>query len=90
VGRLAVCYRVAMRLHITLREDVVKELDRRVGSRRRSSFIARAVTQALEDERRWELINASLGAIEAGAHEWDSDPGEWVRRQRRADLRRTG
>ena len=79
-----------MRVHITLREDVVKELDRRVGTRRRSSFISHAVTQALDDERRWELINASLGAIDQNDHEWDADPAAWVRRQRQADSRRIG
>jgi metal-responsive CopG/Arc/MetJ family transcriptional regulator len=79
-----------MRVHITLHEDVVRELDRRVGHRRRSSFISRAVTQALEDERRWELINASLGVIEHEQHDWDSDPGAWVREQRRTDTRRIG
>ena len=79
-----------MRVHITLREEVVKELDRRVGTRRRSSFISHAVMQALDDQRRWELINASLGAINQGDHEWDADPGDWVRMQRRADPRRVG
>lgn len=79
-----------MRVHITLTERLVKELDRRVGTRRRSAFISRAVAQALEDERRWELINASLGAIGEGDHPWDADVGEWVREQRRADARRVG
>lgn len=84
------CYRVAMRVHITLSDDVVRELDRRVGSRRRSSFIARAVEQALDDERRWELIDAALGAIPDRGHEWDDDPSSWVREQRRGDERRVG
>ena len=79
-----------MRLHITLDEDVVKELDRRVGARRRSSFIAHAVRQALDDERRWELIESSFGSIAARGHEWDADPASWVREQRRADAARVG
>jgi len=79
-----------MRLHITLRDDVVRELDRRVGPRRRSSFIARAVEQALDDERRWELIESSLGSIPDEGHEWDADPGAWVRAQRRLDETRVG
>lgn len=79
-----------MRLHITLRPDLVKELDRRVGRRRRSGFIAQAVAQALDDERRWELIQASIGAILDVDHEWDRDPAAWVRGQRRADDRRMG
>ena len=53
---------MAMRLHITLQDELVHELDRRVGARRRSGFIARAVEAALDDERRWELIESSLGS----------------------------
>jgi metal-responsive CopG/Arc/MetJ family transcriptional regulator len=56
-----VAYPVAMRLRITLGDDVVEELDRRVGSRRRSAFIAIAVSQALEDESRWESIESAIG-----------------------------
>jgi hypothetical protein len=79
-----------MRVHITLAEELVRELDRRVGARRRSSFIARAVERALDDEHRWELIESSLGSIADGGHAWDDDPGGWVRAQRRADDRRVG
>ena len=79
-----------MRLHITLEDDLVRELDSRVGFRRRSAFIAEAVRQALDDERRWELIESARGSIEDGGHEWDEDPAAWVRAQRRADPRRVG
>ena len=79
-----------MRVHIILRDEVVRELDRRVGPRRRGPFIARAVERALDDERRWELIESSVGAIGDRGHEWDDDPAEWVRGQRRSDERRVG
>jgi metal-responsive CopG/Arc/MetJ family transcriptional regulator len=79
-----------MRLHITLQDKLVRELDRRVGPRRRSSFIAHAVETALDDEHRWDLIESSLGSIEAESHEWDADPATWVRGQRRVDERRVG
>jgi hypothetical protein len=79
-----------MRLHITLRDELVRELDKRVGARRRSGFIARAVEAALDDERRWELIDSSLGSISEDGHEWDDDPASWVREQRRMDERRVG
>jgi hypothetical protein len=79
-----------MRVHIVLRDEVVRELDHRVGPRRRSSFIARAVEQALDDERRWDLIESSLGSIGDGGHEWDADPSAWVQAQRRLDERRVG
>ena len=79
-----------MRVHITLRDDLVRELDRRVGARRRSGFIARAVEAALDDERRWELIESSLGSVDGDGHGWDDDAASWVRGQRRADPGRVG
>jgi Arc/MetJ family transcription regulator len=83
-------YTVAMRLHITLDDDLVAELDRRVGARRRSGYIAAAVRRALSDAHRWELVESSIGAIGNTGHAWDRDPGHWVRAQRRASSRRVG
>jgi hypothetical protein len=79
-----------VRLHIFLEDDLVAELDRRVGTRRRSAYIADAVRAALDDERRWELIESSIGSIPDGGHAWDTDPAAWVHDQRRSDVRRTG
>lgn len=76
-----------MRLRITLRDELVRELDRRVGARRRSAYFASAVEKALDDARRWELVESAIGSIEDRGHEWDEDPGGWVREQRRADGR---
>lgn len=84
------CHDVAMRLHISLDDGLVRELDRRVGSRRRSAFIARAVERALDDERRWELIEGAIGSIGDRGHDWDDDPGAWVAAQRQADRTRVG
>lgn len=79
-----------MRLHILLDDEVVAELDARVGTRRRSRFIADAVRRALDDERRWAEIEAGLASIADTGHEWDEDPAGWVRGQRAADARRVG
>jgi Arc/MetJ-type ribon-helix-helix transcriptional regulator len=79
-----------MRLHITLSDELVSELDRRVGARGRSAFIAGAVREALEDERRWELIESALGSIDDHGHAWDDDQAAWVREQRSADPSRVG
>jgi Arc/MetJ family transcription regulator len=81
---------VGVRLHINLEDELVAELDRRVGPRRRSSFIAAAVRHAIDNERRWDLIESALGSIEDEGHEWDEDPAAWVRLQRRRDERRLG
>jgi metal-responsive CopG/Arc/MetJ family transcriptional regulator len=79
-----------MRLHISLDEDLVAALDRRVGKRRRSTFIAETVRLALDDERRWEDIEAGIGALAGREHEWDADPAAWVQAQRFADAGRVG
>jgi len=79
-----------VRLHINLDDALVAELDRLVGPRRRSAFVASAVRAALDDERRWELIESSFGSIPDTGHEWDEDPAAWVREQRYADERRVG
>jgi hypothetical protein len=73
-----------------LDDDLVAELDRRVGRRRRSAFIARTLERVLDDERRWDEIVATLDSIAGEGHEWDDDAGAWVREQRRMDLRRVG
>jgi Arc/MetJ-type ribon-helix-helix transcriptional regulator len=78
-----------MRIHISLEDELVEELDRRVGHGNRSAFVASLVRRALDDERRWDQIEASLGALDEG-HEWDDDPAAWVRAQRRSDSRRSG
>jgi predicted transcriptional regulator len=79
-----------MRLHISLNDELVSELDRFAGRRQRSAFIARAIERTLGEERRWREIEGALGAIEDRGHEWDEDPAAWVRRGRREDTRRAG
>jgi Arc/MetJ family transcription regulator len=79
-----------MRLHISLDDALIEELDQRVGRRRRSAFIGETLRRALADERRWEDIEAGLGALSGRAPEWDTDPAEWVRTQRFGDPSRVG
>jgi hypothetical protein len=81
---------MCVRVHITLHDDVVAELDRRAGPRRRSAFIAEAVQQALDDERRWELVESAIASVPDAGHAWDEDPASWVREQRLSDERRVG
>ena len=79
-----------MRLHISLEDEVVAELDRRVGERKRSAFIAAIIRQALDDASRWEQVLASAGSIGPDGGEWGDDPGRWVREERFADSTRVG
>lgn len=84
------CEPMAMRIHITLADDLVARLDKQVGRRRRSSFISQTVRQALDDESRWNEIEASLGALGDREHDWDADPERWVRAQRSGGASRRG
>jgi hypothetical protein len=79
-----------MRVHITLDEELVDQIDHVAGPRRRSTYITEAVRRALEADRRWELIWSGVGSISDRGHEWDEDPAGWVREQRHADPRRVG
>jgi len=79
-----------MRLHISLDDEIVHALDGRVGRRQRSAFIAAAVRRALDDERRWNDIEAALGALAESEHDWDGDAAGWVREQRTGDIHRVG
>ena len=79
-----------MRVHISLDDELVRELDELVGPRGRSPFIANAVRRAVDAERRWRKIESAFGTIADSGHEWDDDPAAWVHAQRRADERRVG
>jgi metal-responsive CopG/Arc/MetJ family transcriptional regulator len=79
-----------MRVHITLDDALVAQLDTRVGKRRRSAFISETVRRALEDEQRWQAIEDGLGVLAGEQHEWDADPAGWVRAQREGDPTRVG
>lgn len=79
-----------MRIRIDLPDALIEELDRRVGVRGRSPFIAEVIRRALDEERRWDDIEAALSAIPDAGHAWDENPAEWVARQRRGDDRRSG
>jgi len=78
-----------MRIHIVLDDDLVAEIDRRTGERKRSEYIARVVRTAVDDEQRWDEIEAGLGVLADTEHDWDADPAAWVRLQR-SDERRAG
>jgi metal-responsive CopG/Arc/MetJ family transcriptional regulator len=78
-----------MRLRISLDDDLVRQIDRRVGSMHRSTFIGESLRCALDDQRRWEDIEAGLGALRGRKHEWDDNTAGWVTTQRSGDPTRT-
>lgn len=79
-----------MRLHITLDDEVIAEVDKVAGPRRRSAFIVEAVLDALDQHRRLALLESAFGSIAPEGHVWDPDPAAWVRDERHADRHRGG
>ena len=79
-----------MRVHIELDDELVAQIDQRAGARNRSRFMRRAISAALDETARWDLILAAGGSIADTGHDWDADPADWVSRQRRADPDRVG
>jgi plasmid stability protein len=79
-----------MRLHITLNDDIVAQVDARAGRRGRSRYIVEAVRRRLEDERRWDALMAAAGSVSDEGHDWDLDPAAWVAEQRLSDPARVG
>ena len=65
------------------------ELDRRVGPRQRSAYIAHLIRLGLDSER-WDDTESALGSIPDTGHDWDDDPSAWVRRQRGGIPQRAG
>jgi hypothetical protein len=65
-------------LRITLRDDLVRQVDSLVGPRHRAAFIARAVEGALENAKRRQIIESAMGTIDDRGHEWDGDPTRWA------------
>ena len=78
-----------MRLHIQLPDELVAELDARIGARQRSPFLVGLIRRGLDDEQRWDELEAAIGSIDDSGHAWDDDPAGRVRAQR-ADVRRAG
>jgi len=81
---------VPMRVHISLDEDLVRELDELAGERGRSSYIEEAIRQRVDRERRWRKIWSAVGSISDEGHPWDPDVAKWVHDSRREDPRRVG
>lgn len=84
------CYRMHMRMHIELDDRLVRRIDAAAGRGRRSRFVREALEAALRERERWALLESAAGVLSDEGHEWDADPADWVRRQRRADRRRVG
>ncbi|HEY3081930.1 MAG TPA: type II toxin-antitoxin system VapB family antitoxin [Chloroflexota bacterium] len=80
-----------MRTHVVIDDEVMREVDRIVGPRRRSEFIEQALREKLQHERQDWAVEALAGALKGGTPEYWSTPDrvvEWIRERRRLDQAR--
>ncbi|MEX1157834.1 MAG: ribbon-helix-helix domain-containing protein [Thermomicrobiales bacterium] len=76
---------MATRTHIVLPLEMIEEIDRIAGKRRRSEFIEDAIRAKLVNARQREALRASAGILNPDDYpEWSTPEktSEWVRRQR--------
>lgn len=76
-----------MRTHVSLPSDLVEEVDRVVGARRRSRFVEQAIRGHLRRERMAAALRESAGSLKDDYPEWDTPEkvSEWVAEGRRED-----
>jgi len=80
-----------MRTHVVLPEDVVKSVDELVGPRKRSEFIAEAVSEKVRRLRLSQAAHKAAGALkDVDIPEWETSEKtiQWIRESRRADDQR--
>ncbi len=63
-----------MRVDISLDDLLVRDLDRRVGSRDRTEFISQVLRSALDEPDRYQAIEAVIGSVRDNGD--DGDDGD--------------
>jgi len=79
----------AKRTHVVLSEQLVRDIDRIVGSRQRSSFLTEAAEKELMRRRQITALKAAAGAWKDSDHpELKQGSDQWVRKLRQEGERR--
>lgn len=66
-------YLMCMRIHITLDEQTVREIDAVAGKRGRSAFIRDVVSKEAERQRKLKLFWSAVGSIPDFAPGWTAE-----------------
>jgi hypothetical protein len=77
-----------IRTHVVLPRSLVEAVDRLVGRRKRSAFLAEAVEEKLARDRLGHALEATAGFLDRDSHpEWATpeDVSVWVRELRSID-----
>jgi metal-responsive CopG/Arc/MetJ family transcriptional regulator len=76
------------RTHIIIPRRLASDIDRLVGKRSRSRFIADAAEWKLKNLRQLEALQGAIGSIRSEDHpEWENGSAEWVHTMRQEDER---
>jgi metal-responsive CopG/Arc/MetJ family transcriptional regulator len=76
-----------MRTHVILPVELVAEVDRLVGARRRSRFVEEAIRGQLRREKMATALRESAGSLKGDYPEWETPEkvSAWVAERRRED-----
>jgi hypothetical protein len=76
-----------VRAHVVLPKELVDEVDRLVGHRKRSAYLAAVLAEALKRERLGRALESTAGYLADSHPEWDTPEkvSAWVRELRAAD-----
>lgn len=80
-----------VRTHVVIPKDVLDAVDRLVGQRKRSDFVAEALREKLARERQAEALHVSAGVLNLADYPQWATPEKvsaWVREQRVQDTKR--
>jgi hypothetical protein len=83
---------MSTRAHVVLPEDLIAQVDRITGRRRRSRFVEEAIREKLAREALSKALEETAGTIDPAEYpEWASpaSTSEWVARRREADSDRS-
>lgn len=81
-----------VRTHVVFPKDLVEEVDRLVGQRKRSEFVTEAVEEKVARERLGRALEASAGILAGESYpEWETPEkvSAWVRKLRSVDYEAT-
>jgi hypothetical protein len=76
------------RAHVVLEERLLKDIDRLVGARQRSSFLTEAAQEKLMRMRQIEALKKLVPWSDKGHPELKHGAAKWVSKLRREDERR--
>ncbi len=80
-----------VRTHVILPKALVAKIDRLVGQRRRSRFLADAARHEIEHLELLEIARAAAGSAKGESRPWGDTPesiAQWVHDDRQASLER--